>query len=696
MSREKSLENLRNRVVELEREAALNRRTAETLERELSKFQVLYDLAIAMTSERTLDDKLQLIVDKCRELLGSDISYIALQDESHGDLYKHSSSGIRSEVFRQMRLPPGKGLGGLVTNTRQGTIVADYGSEADLGWPVRQVAAEEGLVAGMAAPIQMRDRNLGVIYVFSRSPRDFTAGELDTLTLIGNLAAVEISRKQMEEKLRESDERFRFMAETTGDVIYRLRYDSMQYDYLSPGIQKLTGYAQEEIQHSGFSSLVTRIDFPDQENVVPESIIQNRVDGRTGEFRADYLIQTRSGEFKWLRDHSFPWFDASGKNIGSVGILSDVTEYKRAEALVRERTVDLVESEEKYRSLVENLPLVVYRMRANGEIMFVNPFVEEVFGYTPLEIISNSALWGEVIHEEDREHIHEIRSQSLEGSREMIAEYRIIHKTGRIVHVIDHAIPFQTPAGAVGSMDGIIIDITGRVKLQEQIVRSEGLKTIGEVSARLAHEIRNPLVSAGGFARRLLSSMPVQDPNRAKVEIILKEVGRLESILRTILNYIQPLELELEPHDLNGTVEDILSELDTKILSTGTGVDLDLLPDLACVQFDLRQMHRVIETLLVNALHQMPDRAMLRIKTSHSPEGVTLTLGYPVKHLSPDDIQHFFYPFTTFQMACNAVDLPLCKIIVNKHHGVIEARLTEPKVMAITITLPLARADLNS
>ncbi len=689
MSRKATPRHPEERAADAEQAVKRRKRSARDLEAELHKFQILYDLAIAMTTGKALDENLQLIVDRCRILLGCDISYIALYDEHRGDFYKHSSSGIRSEAFRQTRLPFGRGLGGLVLRERKGCIVPDYGSEVNLDWPVRQVAAEEGLVSGMAAPLQMQDRNLGVLYVFSRSPRDFTPSDLDTLTLIANLAAVEISRREVEERLRESDERFRFMAETTGDVIYRLRYDSMEYDYLSPGIQKLTGYSQEEIARIGFANLVVRIDQPHRENVAAAALVDDRTRGRTGEYRADYLIHSKEGATLWLRDHSFPWFDSSGKNVGSVGILSDVTEYKRAEALVRERTADLIDSEEKYRTLVENVPLVVYRMKPDGRVLFVNSFVEEVVGYTPLEILSSSTVWARAVYEEDRSKLEALRAKCLLEGAELFSEYRIVHKDGRIVHVIDHAIPLYSSEGVVARMDGILIDITGRVKLQEQILRSEGLKTVGEVSARLAHEIRNPLVSAGGFARRLLSSMSPDDPNRAKVEIILKEVGRLESILRTILNYIQPLELEMAPSDLNAVIQSALVDLRKLLQSKDIRLELHLNQELPPVPFDPKQMRRVMETLLTNTLLQMEPSDALSISTSADCEGVSLVMVYPCRHLSPDDVAHFFYPFTTFQMECQAVDLPLCRVIVDKHGGVIEAYTKNPGEICLHIALPL-------
>ena len=344
MAKKPSNEELKQRLADLQSEILARRHVETDLENQLKKFRALYDLALAMKSDRSLDEYLQLIVNKCREILRSEISYIALHDEVRDDFYKHTLSGIQTEAFRNLRLPSGRGLGGLVSRMRQGYIVHDYLTEQSFDRKDDQIISGEGISSGMAVPIQMGTKDLGVLYVFNRTKTAFSQSDLDTLFLIANLASVEISRKQAEDLLRESEERFRFMVETTGDVIYHLRYDTMTYDYLSPGIGKLTEYSPEEIKTIGFSRLVTRIDFPGQEDVSIRVIVEDRLAGKTGEYKADYLITTKTGTSKWLRDHSFPWYDDSGKNVGSVGILSDLTDYKQAEALVRQRTAELQRS----------------------------------------------------------------------------------------------------------------------------------------------------------------------------------------------------------------------------------------------------------------------------------------------------------------------------------------------------------------
>jgi diguanylate cyclase (GGDEF)-like protein/PAS domain S-box-containing protein len=146
---------------------------------------------------------------------------------------------------------------------------------------------------------------------------------------------------RLEASLRESEERFRFMAKTTGDVLYRLKYSTMKYDYISPSILELTGYSPEEIDAIGFSSMVIKFESLGTDNLSILEIARNRQDRKTGQYLADYLILTKTGESKWLGDHSFPWLDESGNLIGSVGILSDITERKRVEATLRKMNQDL-------------------------------------------------------------------------------------------------------------------------------------------------------------------------------------------------------------------------------------------------------------------------------------------------------------------------------------------------------------------
>lgn len=204
---------------------------------------------------------------------------------------------------------------------------------------------------------------------------DAVVGHFGTVTDITEL-------KKAEEALKEREEKYRFLAENSGDVLYRLKYDSMYYDYMSPSIEKMTGYAPEEICVLGFSRLVTRIEVPGKGVVPRDAISMNRRAGQVGEYQADYLIRTKDGEFRWVRDHSFPWKDASGNVIGSLGILTEVTERKQAEEKLRE-------NEERFRRFAEEASSEGILIHDDGVILDVNQAFAAMHGYDRDELIGS-------------------------------------------------------------------------------------------------------------------------------------------------------------------------------------------------------------------------------------------------------------------------------------------------------------------
>ncbi len=213
-------EELEKRVGDLEQQVADLVRLKTEPHSQLKKFQILYDLATAMTTERSLDDNLRLVVEKSRELLKADSSHIALRDESRGDVFMHSFSGIRTEEFKKLRVPFGEGLGGLVAKTGKGYIIEDYFRDKNLTRLFHKIVADEGLVSGMAAPIQMEKKNLGVLYLFNRKKTFFSQADLDTLFLIANIAAIEIARNQIQDALLKAhNELEKRVAERTAELL---------------------------------------------------------------------------------------------------------------------------------------------------------------------------------------------------------------------------------------------------------------------------------------------------------------------------------------------------------------------------------------------------------------------------------------------------------------------------------------------
>lgn len=357
------------------------------------------------------------------------------------------------------------------------------------------------------------------------------------------------------------------------------------------------------------------------------------------------------------------------------------------ELKVWQRTADLVASEEKYRSLVENLPLVVYRILPDGTTEFVNPYFTEKLGYPAEEVGRDKDFWLEKVcgytgQEEDP------LSVCWREGKECRVERVVKDREGRPLTFIDHAIPYRDEQGRVQWIDGTMVDITELKRLQEKAIRTEEIRILGEVSARLAHEIRNPLATAGGFARRLRDSLPPGDPNLRIANIIVEEVARLEAILRVILSSITPISLSIGEVDFNKLLRSLIRGLDDDMKAKKIRIEVFLSSAVPVIQADERLLGKAFENLLKNAIVGMPEGEDLSVTTSREDDHVVVSLGYRLESFSDEDFEQFFYPRFESKAGPELPELPLSKIIIHRHGGKVDVLRKGGGKVLLRIELP--------
>ena len=360
---------------------------------------------------------------------------------------------------------------------------------------------------------------------------------------------------------------------------------------------------------------------------------------------------------------------------------------KTLERKVQERTADLVSSEEKYRTLVDNLPLSVYRILYDGTTEFINPYFTEKLGYTTDEVVGNRRFWQEKIWGCNREQGEEILRSLKENSKGFRVERKVRDKEGHRLTLIDHAIPFKDDEGKLKWLEGIMVDITELKKLQETALRTEEIKVLGEISARFAHEMRNPLTTAGGFARRLRDSLPEDDKHREFADIIVEEVARLEHILKIILSSIVPFTLSVSEVDLNHLFRSSLKDLKDQIEAKGIDLVVSFASSVTDMQGDEGLLRKAFDNLLKHSVLSMPEGERLSVSTIMEDENPAVIIRYRAEGLAEDDLEQFFFPRFTGKPESTVHDLPLSKIIIHRHGGKIDV-LRKGKDIVLRIELP--------
>jgi nitrogen-specific signal transduction histidine kinase len=279
---------------------------------------------------------------------------------------------------------------------------------------------------------------------------------------------------------------------------------------------------------------------------------------------------------------------------------------------------------------------------------------------------------------------------------ELHTEYRMVHPNGRLVYCIDHAVPVFNEEKDFIRMDGIVIDVTVQKELQEKSLQAQELETLGQISSRLAHELRNPLMSIGGTARRLSKSLEPTDPQAEKGRLILEQVQKLEKILNMMLAFIEPQAVRLAPGDLNQVVARAVEGLRTKFQGNGFSVKTRLDPTLGPIPLDASLLEKALQHLLENAWHRMGQKGDLELVTQKNGGVASVTLTYPVPFISEDDIEHYFYPFTVDyspvkngQADLEQLDVSIPKVVIHKHGGMIHVTKENGQRIKLTIALPL-------
>ncbi|MHC1790076.1 ATP-binding response regulator [Solidesulfovibrio sp.] len=259
------------------------------------------------------------------------------------------------------------------------------------------------------------------------------------------------------------------------------------------------------------------------------------------------------------------------------------------------RAVKLAEN--RYFNLVQNLPLLVFVLDEQLELAFINKFCRSLLGFTRPQAQAMPGFFLSRIHPEDRDRLQACLRRGLSPQeRTRTEECRFLHKNGATIHALLRAIPVSRngPTGPTGTIEGIVVDITDRVELERFVVQEEKLKTLGAISAEVAHEIRNPLFSIAGFAHRLQARLP----DNREAEIILSEARRLEDILDKISNFLHPVDLRPRLCSLRGIVTAALDFLTPEFTARSVTPHTDLAPGLPDLRLDPDLLTQVVTSLV--------------------------------------------------------------------------------------------------
>jgi signal transduction histidine kinase len=231
---------------------------------------------------------------------------------------------------------------------------------------------------------------------------------------------------------------------------------------------------------------------------------------------------------------------------------------------------------------------------------------------------------------------------------------------------------------------------------QNRLIQSEKLAALGEVVASIAHEIKNPLVSIGGFARRLERNLKENSSEKKYMRIVLKEVNRLENVLNQTLVFSRDLPPPSGRQDLNRVLEDSLSILEGEFLEGHIAVNRDLAPNLPPLVSDPQQLKQVFLNLFVNAVQAMGSGGQLSVRTSLARKQEKDWLQVEVEDtgggIPQENLENIFNPFFTTKQEGTGLGLAITHKIVTRYGGEIEVINRPGQGTTFVIRFPLPAA----
>ncbi|MFW5730006.1 MAG: two-component system sensor histidine kinase NtrB, partial [Desulfonatronovibrionaceae bacterium] len=211
---------------------------------------------------------------------------------------------------------------------------------------------------------------------------------------------------------------------------------------------------------------------------------------------------------------------------------------------------------------------------------------------------------------------------------------------------------------------------------------------IGEAASHLSHEIKNPLMLMSGFARQISKSLPQDDPNQNKLEIISQEALRLEKMLNQVKDFTRPQMPSKEKGQINDIIRETFELVSQELDMSKIHCTLQLNPDLPEARFDKSQMKQVLINLFKNAWEAMPEGGTITIFTDYNKERIRVTVQDSGTGIPPDKIKIIFSPFYTTKDKGTGLGLAVTYRIIQDHKGEVTISSQPGQGSSFTFYLP--------
>ncbi|HZW15834.1 MAG TPA: PAS domain S-box protein [Brevundimonas sp.] len=532
------------------------------------------------------------------------------------------------------------------------------------------------------APLIRSGRLRAFMYAHDSKVREWTDEELDLLQEVAGRTWTEIERTRAEAEVRESEERFRAIADTAPVLIWVTQQDRTRA-FVNQAYVAYSGGTYEESRQLDWREILHP---DDQERVLEESLAG---EATRQPFSLEARYRRHDGQYRWLKSFSRPRFGGSGEVVGFVGVAFDVTDIREAQAR-------LLESETRFRTVADSAPALIWMSDENGRVTFANRRYRTFFSIESEEALDEG--WRRVAHPDDVDQFDAAYLEAFQNRDRFEGLVRVNHPMLGLRWLRCEGVPRFDGDGRFQGYVGANIDVTEakraeddlkrinelleervgealaeKAKAEADLMHAQRMEAVGRLTGGVAHDFNNLLTVVIGALDMMLRAPDDAARQKKLGEAALSAARRGERLTHQLLAFSRRQALRPEPTDLNGLIRE--SE---PLLRRALGEAIDFKPKLrrggARVNVDPAQFEAALLNLVVNARDALGDRGKVGVHTmlcsvdvgeiAELPAGdyVCVTVSDNGSGMTPEVMERVFEPFFTTKPVGKGTGLGLSQV----------------------------------
>lgn len=345
------------------------------------------------------------------------------------------------------------------------------------------------------------------------------------------------------------------------------------------------------------------------------------------------------------------------------------------EKKVNARTTELVSEKEKLNSIVSAIGGGILLIDRQAKILWANQMIKDMLG---MDVVGKycEELWADC----------DISASHVKNDIETVILSTFLGQKDKFFQIT--TAPVKGENGEIHGYIRLIQDVTEMKKMEEQIIHSEKLASIGRLAAGIAHEIGNPLTSVFSFVQ-ILREMEDEEFKKESLETIYFHINRISEILKQLSGFTKMLVEEQKQCNINEVIETSVNLIQYDKKAKNITITKELTPSLPDITADGNQLSQVFVNLTLNAIDAMPNGGTLTVRSFVKGDNIAIQFEDTGVGITKEDITKIFDPFYTTKEKGTGLGLAVSYDIIKKMNGTLSVESEIGKGSVFTIAIPV-------